>query len=78
MNHTLLRRIFLLETPDERAQEHERRSANYALIVSAWIALILLEYRLLVQHTVSLDLIILIYVLGLTKIGFRLWYRARY
>jgi hypothetical protein len=78
MNHALLRRIFFLDmVADERARDHERRSANNALIAGILAAAGLLEYHLLVEHTASRDLLVLIYVMGLTKAVFLLWYRAR-
>jgi hypothetical protein len=40
-------------------------------------AFALLEYHLLVEHRISWDLIILIYVMGVTKIALMLWYRFR-
>lgn len=78
MNHALLRRIFFLDiVADERARDHERRSATFALLVGVLAAAGLLEYHLLVEHTASRDLLVLIYAMAITKAGFLLWYRAR-
>ena len=71
MNHPVLRRILLLDSvADERLREHHRRSSTAALVAGLLSALALLEYRLLVEHTVAWDLIVLIYAMGGTKIAF--------
>ncbi len=78
MNHSVLRRILMLDhVTDERQREHHRRSSTAAVVAGALTALALLEYRLLVEHTIAWDLIALIYVMGGTKIALMLWYRFK-
>ena len=72
----LLNRILLLESiEDERIREHGRRSTSTAAVVGALTLFVLLEYRLLVEHHVSWDLIFVIYAMAATKIALMLWYR---
>ncbi|HVN94358.1 MAG TPA: hypothetical protein VMT38_11705 [Terracidiphilus sp.] len=78
MNHPILRRILMLDhVSDERSREHQRRSTSAAAIVGTLIVFVLLEYRLLVEHSVPWDLIAVIYAMGGTKIGLMRWYQAR-
>jgi hypothetical protein len=60
---------------DERILEHGRRSTSIAAVVGVLALFVLLEYRLLVEHRISWDLIIVIYAMGITKIALMLWYR---
>jgi hypothetical protein len=62
---------------DERYCQHQRRSTSAAAIVGTLTAFALLEYRLLVEHRVTWDLIWVINAMGATKIGLMLWYRFR-
>lgn len=76
MIRKLLYRILLLnQVPDERFHEHGRRSTSTAAVVGALTLFVLLQYRLLVEHRVSWDLIIVIYAMAATKIALMLWYR---
>jgi peptidoglycan biosynthesis protein MviN/MurJ (putative lipid II flippase) len=76
MNRKLLNRILLLDhIADERFLEHGRRSTSIAAVIGALTLFVLLEYRLLVEHRVSWDLVIVIYAMGITKIALMLWYR---
>ena len=78
MNHIVLRRILMLDhVADERLCEHHRRSSTAALVAGVLTAVALLEYRLLVEHTIAWDLIALIYVMGGTKFALMLWYRFK-
>ena len=78
MNHPVLRRLLMLDhVVDERLREHHRRSSTAAVVAGALTALALLEYHLLVEHTIAWDLIALIYVMGGTKIALMLWYRFK-
>jgi hypothetical protein len=78
MNHPVLNRILLLDhVADERFREHQRRSTSTAAVAGALALFVLLEYRLLVEHRVSWDLIWVIYAMAATKIALMLWYRFR-
>ena len=78
MTHPVLNRILMLDhVADERYCQHQRRSTSAAAIVGTLTAFALLEYRLLVEHRVTWDLIWVINAMGATKIGLMLWYRFR-
>ena len=78
MTHPILSRILMLDhIADERFLEHQRRSTSSAAIAGTLTALALLEYHLLVEHRVPLDLLAVIYAIGGTKIAFMLWYRFK-
>jgi hypothetical protein len=78
MIHPVLSRILMLDhVPDERCREHNRRSSSFAVVAAVFTAFALLEYHLLVEHRIPWDLIILINVMGVTKIAFMLWYRFK-
>jgi len=78
MNHSVLNRILMLDhVADERYCQHQRRSTSAAAIVGTLTVFGLLEYRVLVEHRVSWDLIWVIYAMGATKIALMLWYRFR-
>jgi hypothetical protein len=71
-----LNRLLLLDhKPDERVQEHGRRSTSTEAVVGALTLFLLLEYRLLVEHRISWDLIFVIYAMAATKLALLLWYR---
>jgi peptidoglycan biosynthesis protein MviN/MurJ (putative lipid II flippase) len=76
MTCKLIYRLLLLDhVADERFQEHGRRSTSAAAIVGVFTLFAMLQYRLLVEHRVSWDLVIVIYAMGATKIALMLWYR---
>jgi peptidoglycan biosynthesis protein MviN/MurJ (putative lipid II flippase) len=76
MIRKLIYRLLLLDhVADERFQEHGRRSTSAAAIVGVFTLFLLLQYRLLIEHRVSWDLVIVIYAMGATKIALILWYR---
>ncbi|HEY1805979.1 MAG TPA: hypothetical protein VGG45_16015 [Terracidiphilus sp.] len=78
MTHPLLNRILMLDTvADERSREHQRRSTGAAAIAGTLIAFVMLEYHLLVEHSVPWDLIAVIYAMGLTKVALMRWYHYR-
>ncbi len=78
MTHALLNRILLLDhVADERFREHGRRSTSTAAVVGTLTVFALLEYHLLVEHSVSWDLVIVIYAMGATKVALMLWHRFR-
>ncbi len=78
MIHPLLNRILMLDhVADERFREHQRRSTSAAAIAGVATAFVLLEYRLLVEHRVAWDLIVVIYAMGAMKIALMLWYRLK-
>jgi len=78
MTHPVLNRILMLDhVADERFREHQRRSTSAAAIVGVLTLFVLLEYRLLVEHSVPWDLIVVIYAMGAAKIALMLWYRFR-
>jgi peptidoglycan biosynthesis protein MviN/MurJ (putative lipid II flippase) len=76
MTRKLIYRLLLLHhVTDERFQEHGRRSTSAAAIVGVFTLFVMLQYRLLIEHRVSWDIIIVIYAMGATKIALMLWYR---
>lgn len=78
MTHPVLNRILMLDhVADERSRDHQRRSTSAAAVVGALTLLGLLEYRLLIEHRVSWDLVWVIYAMGATKIALMLWFRFR-
>lgn len=79
MTRSFLNRLLLLDrVADERLREHARRSTSSAAVAGALTLFLLLEYRLLVEHRVSWDLVFVIYAMGATKIALKLWYCLRY
>jgi len=78
MTHATLSRILRLDhIADERTREHQRRSTSAAAVAGALTLFALLEYRLLVEHSVPWDLVWVIYAMGATKIALVFWYRLR-
>jgi hypothetical protein len=78
MIHPVLSRILMLDhIADERCREHNRRATSAAAIAGTLTVFALLEYHLLIEHRVPLDLIIVIYVMGAVKIALMLWYRFK-
>jgi hypothetical protein len=78
MIHPVLSRILMLDhVVDERFREHNRRSTSVAAIAGTLTVFVLLEYHLLVEHSVPWDLIAVIYAMGATKIALMLWYRFK-
>ncbi len=78
MIHPALSRILMLDhVADERFIEHQRRSTSAAGIAGIFFAFALLEYNLLIEHSVPLDLVIVIYAMAAVKIALMLWYRFK-
>ena len=78
MTHPILNRILMLDkVADERDREHQRRSTSAAAIAGVLIAFVMLEYHLLVEHSVPWDLIAVIYGMGLTKVALMRWYHYK-
>ena len=50
-------------------------AVSVAAVMGVFTLFVLLQFRLLVEHRVSWDLIIVIYAMGATKIALMLWYR---
>jgi len=78
MTHPILSRILMLDhVADERFREHQRRSTSAAAVAGVLAAFVLLEYHLLIEHRVPMDLIVVIYVMGAVKIALMLWHRFK-
>jgi hypothetical protein len=78
MTYPVLNRVLMLDhVADERFREHQRRSTSAAAIVGVLAVFALLQYRLLIEHRVPWDLIVVIYAMGATKLVLMLWYRFR-
>jgi hypothetical protein len=78
MIHPVLSRILMLDNfADERFREHQRRSTSAAAIAGTLTAFVLLEYHLLIEHSVPRNLIAVIYAMGMVKIALMLWYRFK-
>ena len=59
---------------DERFLEHRRRSTSTAGIASALLALGLFEYRWLVDHVWSWDLLVIGSAFAVLKVLLMIWY----
>jgi hypothetical protein len=78
MIHPVLSRILMLDhVADERFREHQRRSTSAAAIAGMLFTFVLVEYHLLIGHSVPWDLIAVIYAMGATKIALMFWYRFK-
>ena len=78
MSHRVLSRILMLDhVADERFFRHQRRSTSAAAVVGIVTLFALLEYHVLVGHSVPWDLIWVMYAMGATKIGLMAWYRFK-
>ncbi len=76
MTHPILSRIPILgKLVDERYLEHRRRSSSTAGFVTLIVAIVLWEYRLLVEHIMSWDLLAVIVTFGVVKMSLFFWYR---
>ncbi len=65
---------FLGKVLDERFWEHRRRSTSIAGIVTAVLALCLFEYRFLVNHRWSWDLLAVGLTFVVIKLALMTWY----
>jgi len=74
--HPILSRIPVLNKfVDERFLEHRRRSSSIAGIVSAVLALVLFDYRLLHDHVWAWDLLAVGLAFVVLKLSLFTWYR---
>jgi len=62
---------------DERFLEHRRRSTSIAGIACAATALVLFEYRLLVNHVMSWELLGIGLVFVVIKMTLMVWYALK-
>jgi len=74
MNFPMVCRIFGI-TADERFLEHRRRSTSLAGIITALVAIGILEYRLLHDHLWSWDLLAVALAFAVIKLSMMAWYR---
>jgi hypothetical protein len=65
---------FLGKVVDERFLEHRRRSTSAAGMVGAVVAIGLFEYRLLVDHVWSWDLLAVGIAMVTVKLALMAWY----
>jgi hypothetical protein len=76
MTHPILSRVpFFGKFADERFLEHRRRSTSLMGMVGVLIAIFLFEYRLLHNHFISRDLLLVVVSMVFVKMGMMLWYR---
>jgi hypothetical protein len=77
MTHPILSRIpFLRRFVDERFLEHRRRSSSIAGIAAACLAVVLFDYRLLVNNIWSWDLLVVAIAFVVIKMSLFAWYRV--
>ncbi len=60
---------------DERFLEHRRRSTSLAGMVSAALSIVLFEWRYLVDHILSWDLLAIGLTFVVVKLAVLIWYR---
>jgi len=65
---------FLGKVVDERFLEHRRRSTSVAGMVGAVVAVGLFEYRLLIDHVWSWDLLAVGIAMVVVKLALMAWY----
>jgi hypothetical protein len=76
MTHPILSRIPLLgKFVDERFLEHRRRSSSVAAMASVLVAGAIFEYRIIAEHVIRWDLLAVIGVMAVVKMGMFTWYR---
>jgi hypothetical protein len=68
---------FLPRAVDERFLEHRRRSSSTAGIAGGVVAILLFEWRYLVNHRFSGDLLAVALTFVLVKMSLFAWYRFR-
>jgi hypothetical protein len=77
MSHPLSRVPILGRFVDERFLEHRRRSTSAMGLVAAVLLGVLFEYRLVMNHVVSWDLMGILLAMVTVKLGLMLWFRLR-
>ncbi len=65
---------FLSKLVDERFLDHRRRSSSVAGIASGVLAIVLFEYRHVVDHVWSWDLLAIAVVFVAVKLSLMAWY----
>jgi hypothetical protein len=76
MTHPILSRIPILRgLADERFLEHRRRSSSTAGFATLLLAVGLFEYRFIVDHIWSWDLLAVVLTFGVVKTSLFFWYR---
>jgi hypothetical protein len=76
MTHPILSRIPVLSKfVDERFLEHRRRSSSVAGFVTMFVAVGLFEYRLFRYGVWNWDLLAIVLVFVVVKMGLFAWYR---
>ena len=75
MSHPLMRVPFLGQFVDERFLEHRRKASSVAGIITALLALVVFEYRLLRYGVFDWELAAVAVVFVAIKMGLFLWYR---
>jgi hypothetical protein len=74
-NHVLSRIPILGKFVDERFLDHRRRSTSIAGIAAIVLALVLFEYRFLVDHIWSWDLLSIALAFVVIKMSLFTWFR---
>jgi hypothetical protein len=77
VSHPLTRVPFLGQFVDERFLEHRRRASSVAGIITAVLAAVVFEYRLLRYGVFSWDLAAVVLVFAVLKMLLFFWYRFR-
>lgn len=78
MSDSVLSRIPVLRKyVDERFLEHRRRSSSLAFFAGVLVAGGIFEYRLFREHVISWDLLAVLAVMVVAKMGMFTWYRMR-
>lgn len=76
MTHPILSRIPVLNKfVDERFLEHRRRSSSTAGFITLFAVIALFEYRLIRYGVWSWDLVAIVGVFAVVKVGLFAWYR---
>ncbi|MFZ1087438.1 MAG: hypothetical protein WAN35_20935 [Terracidiphilus sp.] len=77
MKTPILGNLSILGKVDERFLEHRRRSTSFAGTAGVLLALVLFEYRLLINHIRSWDLLAVILTMAAVKVALMVWYGFR-
>jgi hypothetical protein len=76
LSHPLTRVPFLGQFVDERFLDHRRRASSFAGIVSAILAVVLLDYRFMRYGVWEWDLFTVLVVFLVLKLSMFFWYRS--
>ncbi len=77
MKTPILDNLSILGKVDERFLDHRRRSTSLAGIAGGLLAIVLFEYRLLMNHIRSWDLLAVIGTIVMVKLAMMVWYSFR-